>query len=207
MNGRTTDVAFGMTVLGLVATTILFLGFAAAGVNFLDSADTRSRQERQSAVQAEESQLRDLREQIELLRAERTTEPNRDLASERDVSNLRQQIAAETDRGGALRRDLANARRVPVGLLYGAAQPEKTVQFVECVDGAAIVRPRGTRFSTADMAGLASALSPGHVELLVRPGGFKAFAAVWSALMQLPGMRLGYLPVERDWQLDFGGGA
>ena len=129
-----------------------------------------------------------------------------DKARERDVARLRDQIRDATVRQKQLTKELADAVKVPVAHIYGVAHTSKSVQYVECVDGAAILQPQGTRFSPAEANGLANALKPGQVALLVRPGAYATFEAMRNALAERHELQLGYLPVEAGWQLDFAAG-
>jgi len=205
MQGQSTNHGvFGLMVLGLVATTLMFLTFAMTGMNLLDDAASKANVERVVAAQTEEHQLRELRERIAKLQAERQGAPDRHLASERDVTQLREHLRGETKRTAQLKRDLTDAGKILIGQIYGAARNGKSVQYVECLDGAAVMRPQGTRFAPAAAESLAKALAPGQVALLVRPGGFETFLMVRAALSRKPELQLGYLPVERAWQLDYG---
>ena len=191
---------FGLMVLGLVATTLMFLTFAVTGLNLLDAAEVGTPLERASTLRTEEHQLHELRQRIAQVQAEQPTPP---LVGKPDVEQLRRQIRDEAERAAALNRELTDAGKVSIGRIYGAARGVKTVQYVECLDGAAVMQPQGTRFAQADSESLAKALLPGHVALLVRPGGFSTFLAVRETLSRKQDLKLGYLPVERDWQLDY----
>jgi hypothetical protein len=191
---------FGLMVLGLVATTLMFLTFAVTGLNLLEAADVSTTLEQASTPRTEEHQLRESRQRTVQVQAE---QPTPSLAGKPDVEQLRRQIRDEAERAAALNRELADAGKVSIGRIYGAARGVKSVQYVECLDGAAVMRPQGTRFAQADLESLAKALSPGHVALLVRPGGFTTFLAVRETLSRKQDLKLGYLPVERDWQLDY----
>ncbi len=197
---------FGLMVLGLIATTLMFLTFAMSGMNWLDNASVKTQTERVSAAKAEEEELRDLQKKLEQLKAEGKVELDRRLASERDVAQLRDQVRDATAREEQLRKELADAGKVSVAHIYGAAHTLKSVQYVECVDGAAILQPEGTRFSPAQANALASALKPGQVALLVRPGAYATFEAMRSVLADRHELQIGYLPIEAGWQLDFSTG-
>jgi Tfp pilus assembly protein FimV len=198
MHGQSTNHGvFGLMVLGLVATTLMFLTFAMAGMNFLDDAADKAKAERAIAAQIEEQRLLELRQRIAQLQAEQQGAQDRHLASERDVAQLQERLRAETEPAVQLKRDLADASKIPVGHIYGAARGVKSVQYVECVDGAAILQSQGKRLAPSDTQSLSRALVPGHVALLVRPGGFDTFLAVRAALSQRLDLQLGYLPVER----------
>ena len=194
---------FGLIVLALVATTLMFLTFAMTGMNFLDDAANKAKVERQLAAQAEEQRLLELRKRIAQMQAEQQDAQDQHLASERDVAQLQDKVRAETERAAQLRRDLADASKIPVGQIYGTAHGMKSVQYVECADGAAILQPQGRHFAPSDTEALVKALAPGHIALLVRPGGFDTFQSVRAALSRNPNFEVGYLPVERGWQLDY----
>lgn len=195
---------FGLMLLGLVATTMMFLTFAMTGMHMLDAPGAEMPVAPVAAVRDEEQRLRDLWERIARLEETRPASSDQHLASETDVAQLRQRIRSETEHAARLKSDLADASRVSVGHIFGSNRGGKSVQYVECVDGAAIIQPRGTRFAQSNAEGLAQALSPGHVALLVRPGAFATFLAVRAALSRKPELKLGYLPVEHGWQLDYG---
>lgn len=197
---------FGLMVLGLIATTLMFLTFAMSGMNWLDNAALKAQTERISAAKADEQRLQDLQKRIEQLKAEGKVELDRRLASERDVAQLRDQIRDATARRDQLTKELADAGKVSVAHIYGAAHISKSLQYVECLDGTAILQPQGKRFSPAEAHDLANELKPGQVALLVRPGAYATFEAVRNALSERHELQLGYLPAEAGWQLDFGPG-
>ena len=122
------------------------------------------------------------------------------------ADDLRQ--TAEADRkADELRREIRDKKTLfdPDHLFAGRDPGEKPL-WVECVKGAVILLPQGERIPMEGLntaPAFKQAVSGRYVVFLVRPDGFGAFANARAAAEENGAKRLGYEPIDRNWQLKY----
>ncbi len=115
---------------------------------------------------------------------------------------------AEADRKAAeLRREIRDKKTLfdPERLFTGRDPGEKP-QWVECAKGAVIMLPQGERIPIEGLKtapAFRQAVSGRYVVFLVRPDGFSAFASARTAAEENGAKRLGYEPIDRNWQVKY----
>ncbi len=122
------------------------------------------------------------------------------------AEDLRQ--TAEADRkADELRREIREKKTLfdPDRLFAGRDAGVKP-QWIECVKGAVILFPQGEKIFIEGLKtapAFTQAVSGRYVVFLVRPDGFGAFAKARAAAEENGAKRLGYEPIDRNWQLKY----
>lgn len=119
----------------------------------------------------------------------------------------RRQSAEADHKADELRREIREKKTLfDPDRLFAGRDPGEKPQWVECVKGAVILLPQGERIPIEGLktAPVFAQAMPGRfVVFLVRPDGFAAFASARAAAEENGAKRLGYEPIDRNWQLKY----
>lgn len=130
---------------------------------------------------------------------------------ERRLADLRRRVADEERRARSLEKAIDDARAVPVARLYGrSGGAGSEPQWAECVDGAVVLQPQGTRLTVDELKGggaalLEAARRTNHVVFLIRPSGYPALLQARAVVERESDVKVGFEPVDEGWALRFGG--
>lgn len=119
----------------------------------------------------------------------------------------RRQIVEADRKADELRRQIREKKTLfdPERLFAGREAGEKP-QWVECTKGAVILVPQGEKISVDGLKtarAFTEAVAGRYVVFLVRPDGFGAFASARAAAEESGAKRLGYEPIDRNWQMKY----
>lgn len=119
---------------------------------------------------------------------------------EKQRVDLMQQIAEMQQRATRLRKQMIERKTAPPSPAASPAKASSGTQYVECLNGAVVLTPQGTRFSVMQLrardAAYVEAVKGNSVSFLVHPLGFSSFQAA-RELAESSGVKsVGYEPVE-----------
>lgn len=208
---------FGWSGVAIIGT--LAIGFGAiCATGFVlhlgeTAAKTRQIEERRLEVQAivdeAEERLPLLEDRIELARRDFQAAGAAVVAAEAEIAGIQGALDLGLDRTASLDQERESAGKLSAAQLFesaGVATGRR--RYIDCYGGALVVEPGGIRIvRSAISRSLADALGDiEHVMILVRPDGFGTFLEAEALLReQRSEVSLGYLPVQTDWEFDFGG--